>query len=133
MAIARSRGALIGTDETTGVSVAANATVYTSGGSSTTDVDILGDDTSVGDTWIYAVFTSTANGGTMDITVSPHRNTGKGYTKINPEVQIPIINGTQMVPLGKRPAERYMAAKALNNGGSAVTNFSLLYSVEKLS
>ncbi len=133
MSIMRSRGALIGTSETSGVSLTNGSTAYTGGGTVTSDVDIFGDDISVGDIWIYVVFTSTANGGTIDVTITPHRNTGQGYLKLNPEVQIPIINGTQLVPLGKRPCERYMAAKAFNNGGATVTGLAILYSAEKLS
>ncbi|MDE2095651.1 MAG: hypothetical protein KGL39_00210 [Patescibacteria group bacterium] len=134
MAIARSRGALIGTDETTGVTLANNGTAYTNAGSVTTDIDMLGDDKSIGDVWLYVVFTSTVTAGTLDLTISSHRNTALGYVKTNPDVQIAPINGTQKIPLGKRPCERYLAVKALNNAtGANITNLSVLYTLEKLS
>lgn len=133
MSLTRSTGALIGTSESTGVSINNGSTAYVGGGSATSDVDMLGDNGSIGDVWLYAVFTSTAAGGSVDITINPHRVSGQGYVKPNPDFQLSIINGTQTIPLGKRPCPRYLGASALNNGGATVTNFSLLYELEKLS
>lgn len=134
MAIARSRGVLLGTSESSGVSLNNNATVYTLSGSVTTDVDMLGDDLSLADVWLYAAFTSGAAAGTLDITFSSHRLAGQGYLKSQPDYQIPQTGAAQLVPLGKRPCNRYLAVSALNNNsGASITNLAILFELEKLS
>lgn len=127
MALARSTGALIGTDETTLQSIANNATQTGS------EVDVLGDNASVGDVWLYAVITSTVTAGTIDIRVNSRRVTGQAYAKTNFEISIAPTNGTQKVPLGKRPASRYMTSDVKNNATGASASVSILYELEKLS
>lgn len=127
MTIARSTGALFGTDETTLTSVANNATGNGS------EKDILADNTSVGDMWLYAVITSTVTAGTIDIKVNNIRVTGQVYAKVNFERSIAPTNGTQKIPLGRCPASRYMQCDVKNNATGASATVSVLYELEKLS
>lgn len=128
MAIARSAGALYGTDETTlGASLANNALV------SGSEVDVLGDNTSVGDIWLYLVFTSTVAVGTLDIKINSRRVTGQAYASVNYTRSYAPANTTQKIFMGKIPASRYMQADFKNNATGAAMTFSLLYELEKLS
>ena len=134
MAIARSSAALLGTDESTGVTLA-NST-----STSSSLVDVLGDNTSVADVWLYAVLTCTVTTQILNLRFNPGRRANSGteeYQKANFEVSIATTNGTQKIPLGKRPCPRYLAVDAQNaqNGGSgaSITNLTILYELEKLS
>lgn len=128
MSIARSTGALIGTDESTGDTIANNAT------DTGAEVDILGDNTSTGDLEIFLVFTSTVTAGTLDIKINSRRVTGQAYSKVSFERSVAPINGTQKIPLGTVRASRYMNAEIKNNGtGANATNVALLYALTKLS
>jgi hypothetical protein len=126
MSISRSTGSLIGTDESSGDSIANNAT--DTGG----EVDVLGDNTSVGEIELYLVFTSTVTAGTLDVTINKRRVSGQAYAKLGPEISVAPINGTQKIPLGRRPAGRYMQASVKNNStGASATNVALLYELFK--
>jgi hypothetical protein len=126
MAITRSTGALIGTDETTGDTITNTST------DTGAEVDVLGDNTSIGEVEIYLVFTSTVTAGTLDITINKRRVTGQAYAKVSAELSVAPINGTQKIPLGRRPASRYMQASIKNNAtGASATNVSLLYELFK--
>jgi hypothetical protein len=128
MALARSTGVFLGTDESTGVTIANNATTTGS------EVDLLGDNTSVGDAWFYAVFTGAGTTGTLDLKFNPRRVSGQAYSKVNFEISIPPISGAQKIPLGKRPVSRYMNIEAKNNGtGGNLTNVTIGYELEKAS
>lgn len=128
MGLTRSTGALIGTNESTGVTIANNGTEVGS------EVDVLGDNASVGDLWLYLVFTSTVTAGTLDIKINARRVSGQAYSKTAFEISVPPINGTQKIPLGKRPASRYMSAEIKNNAtGASATNVALLFELEKLT
>lgn len=125
--IARSTAALFGTDETTGTSIANNATGTGS------EKDVLGDDTSVGEMAIFALITSTVTAGSIDIKINPIRVSGQVYSKIQFERSIAPINGTQKVPLGRIPASRYMNSETKNNATGASATVSILYELFKLS
>lgn len=139
MAITRSTGALLGTDESTGVSCANNATVQTTlantpnNANSNNDVDVLGDNTSVGDLWLYAVITSTVTAGTLDITINNRRASGQAYARTGISRSVTPTNGTQKIPLGRVPASRYMAVSCLNNATGASATVAILFELEKLS
>ena len=138
MAITRSTGALLGTDESTGVSAANNATIVTtfantSGANANNDVDVLGDNTSVGDLWLYAVITSTVTAGSLDITINNRRSSGQAYAKTSISRSLTPTNGTQKIPLGRIPASRYMAVSCLNNATGANATVAVLFELEKLS
>jgi hypothetical protein len=129
MTLARTHtGVLLGTSESSGVTIANNATTTGS------EVDVLGDDVSVGDMWLYAVFTGAGTTGTLDIKVNSIRTTGQVYSKVTFEISIAPISGTQKIPLGKRPVSRFMNCEAKNNGtGGNLTNVAILYELEKFS
>jgi hypothetical protein len=117
MAIARSNVALLGTDETTGDTIANNATDNGS------EVDVLGDNTSAGELEVYIVFTSTVAVGTLDITVNKRDHTTQAYKKLSADFSIAPINGTQKIPLGRFSASRYMQVDVKNNAtGANATN-----------
>lgn len=126
MAIIRSTGAFLGTSESSGDTIANNATDTGS------EVDVLGDNTSIGEVELYLVFTSTVTAGTLDITVNKRRVTGQAYAKINPQFQIAPINGQQLIPLGRMPAERFMQVSAKNNAtGASITGAFVGYTLFK--
>lgn len=126
MAISRSSFALFGTDETHLTSVAASTT--TQG----TEVDVLGDNGSLGEAWIYVVVTDVAVS-SINLTLNQRRLTGQNYQKLAADVNIPTINGTQMVPLGKMPVERFMQAVVQNNDASNAVTVAVLGTLEKVS
>src|SRR4029077_5231557 len=125
MSIARSVGALKGTDETTGVTI---ATTQTDTGAVT---DLLGDNASAGVIWLYLVFTSTVTAGDVDVRFNAAKRLNSGteeYVKTSYEVKVAPINGTQKIPLGPRPCPRYASVDVLNNAtGANATNVSVLY------
>jgi hypothetical protein len=131
MAISRSTGVLLGTDESIGVTIA-NNTMTTSA-----LVDMLGDNTSDGLVWLYVVFTSTVTAGSVQLRFSAGRRANSGteeYVKTSYEISIPPINGTQKIPLGVRPCPRYLAVDVLNNAtGASATNVTVGYELVKAS
>ena len=127
MAITRSTGAFIGTDESTLTSILNNGTA--TGG----EVDVLGDNTSVGDIWLYALVQSTVTAGSFDITVNNRRVSGQAYARTGVSRSITPINGTQKIPLGKTTASRYVQVTVLNNATGATGSVAILYELEKLS
>lgn len=126
MAIARTAGALVGTNESSLQTVSASATF------SGTEVDVLGDNSSLGEAWFYIVVTDIAVS-SIDVTINQRRLTGQAYKKLASDVNIPTINGTQMVPLGKMPVERFLQADVKNNDGSNSVQVAVLYTLEKVS
>jgi hypothetical protein len=131
MSIARSTGALLGTDESTGVTLANNAT------NTGAVTDMLGDNTSSGIIWLYLVFTSTVTAGDVDIRLNAARRLNSGteeYVKVNYESKVAPINGALKIPLGPRPCPRYLSVDVLNNAtGQNITNLAVLYELEKYS
>ncbi len=127
MAIVRTNLAFIGTDESTLQTVVNNAT------QTGAEVDVLGSDSADGDIELYAVITSTVTVGTIDIKVNSRRVTGQAYSKPNFEISVAPTNGTQKIPLGRRPASRYMNVEAKNNATGASASVSILATLIKLT
>lgn len=128
MGLARSTGSFLGTDETTGVTIANNAS------SAGSEVDVLGDNASAGDVNLYIRFTSTVTVGSLDVTVNRNRVTGGAYSQPSAQFSVTPINGTGKYYLGRVPAARFMLVSVLNNAtGASATNVSILYELFKLS
>ena len=123
MTVAESAGVFLGTDETTGVTIANNANT------SSSEIDMLGGTTSEG--WInyFLKFTSTVTAGTMDIKLMKSRVTGQAYTDQAAIVASwAPINGTQKIGLGEFQIGRFMTANAANNAtGASATNVTVGY------
>jgi hypothetical protein len=127
MAVARTHSvALIGTNETTTQSISNNASQTGS------EVDLLGDDTSVGNAWFFLFLTSTVTAGTVDVKINSRR-TGQAYSKVNFERSIVPTNGNQRIPLGRLPVSRYGNVEIKNNATGASCSVSLIAEVEKVS
>ena len=129
MTVAQSTGVFIGTDETTGVTVANNTTTTSS------EIDLLGGTTFLGEANLFLKYTSTVTAGTIEVTLYPSRVTGQAYADVAPQVLIiPPINGTQKVYIARFPVGRYMNATVKNNAtGASATNVTLGYELFKLS
>lgn len=128
MAIARSTLALLGTDESTGSTVANNAT------GSGSEVDVLGDNASTGTLDLYLVFTSTVTAGSLDVTYSPRRVTGQAYTARQPQWSVTPANATKKYFLGTVRATRYAQVAVLNNAtGASATNVAVLAELTKVT
>lgn len=128
MALARSTGALLGTDESSGSTISNNAT------GSGSQVDLLGDDTSAGEITLYLCATSTVAVGTLDVFINFQRVTGAAYTTLSARFSVVPINGSIKYPLGTIRASRFVKGNVLNNAtGASATNVSLLYELTKLS
>ena len=121
MAVARSSVVMLGTDDTTGVTIATTAT------SADTEVDVLGNNTSLGYGNVFVKYTGTAAAGTLDVEVHHHRITAQDYKD-----QIPVelkrtfvpINGTEKLLVFRMiPLSRFMSVTVKNNAiGASVTN-----------
>lgn len=128
MSIARSTIALLGTDESTGVTIANNATTNGS------EVDVLGDDTSSGALNLFLVYTSGASTGSLDVRINPRRVSGQSYAARNFQwTQTPNGVGDKLF-LGTVQASRYMTADVKNNAtGASATNVAVLGELHKVS
>lgn len=129
MAVARSTGAFIGTSESSGTTIANNAT------STGSEVDLLGDNTSVGWVHVYMVYDSTSSTGTIDVRLNRRRLTTQAYANPVFDLSWTPANATgNKVYLGYFQVSRFVACDVKNNGlGASLTNFALLYELEKLS
>lgn len=122
MTIAATRTVRIGTDETTGVTIANNAN------SETSEIDWPANDSSdvMLDLWLK--FTSTVTAGTVDVAIRTRQITGgAAFGDVNPlTVSVAPINGTQNVYLGRFAVPRYGTLRVLNNAtGANITNVLL--------
>jgi hypothetical protein len=126
MAIARSTGAFLGTDESTFQTITLSATANGA------EKDLLGDNVSIGDVWLYCVVQNVAIS-SIDIKVNNRRVTGQAYAKDNFDINVPTINGTKKVPLGKFPASRFMQVDVKNNDGTNTVSVFIGYELEKVS
>lgn len=129
MTIARSAGALLGTNETTGVTVAAGAT------GTGTEVDLLST-TGRGRISLYLVFTpaSVPAAGFLKVTLSPARVTGLPFVDKNRTWRVDLGGRTaaaQKVFLGTVEALRYALGAVLNNSEVSMGTVALLYELEK--
>jgi hypothetical protein len=128
MTIARQAKVFLGTDETTGVSIASGGT------GSGAEVDVLGDDTSLGEIDLYLVATCTVTTGSIDVTVNKRRVTGQVYSQPNPQHSFSPINGTIKYYLGRYSVERFMQVDVKNNGiGASLTNVFVGGTLSKVS
>lgn len=119
MTIARTRTVRIGTDETTGVTIATTAN------SETSEIDWAGNDTSVVELNLWLKFTSTVTAGSVDIAIRTRQNTsGAAFGDNNPlTVAYAPINGTQNIYVGRFWVSRYGTIRVLNNAtGANATN-----------
>ena len=135
MSTARLVGVFQGTNETTGVTVAAGAT------SVGAQVDVLGNDTSAGSLNLYLVYTAPTNAagamlGTINIVPRYQPVSGAAYTQTQDNFQVPVLPGTNEIYLGVIPnISRYMAVDVVNNSrgpqanvpGVPLTNVTLRY------
>lgn len=127
MAISRSSGTFLGTSESSLTAVANNAS------ETGLEVDVLGDDTSMGEIEVFIVIQSTVTAGAINVRVNKRRVTGQGYQKVNYERAIAPTNGTQKIPLGRMSASRYMSADVQNNGTGASASIYVGYELFKVS
>lgn len=119
MSIARTRTVRIGTDETTGVTIANNAN------SETSEIDWPANDTSVVEVNLWLKFTSTVTAGSIDIEILTRQNTsGAAFDDNNPfKVSYAPINGTLTIYVGRFWVSRYGTIKVTNNAtGANATN-----------
>jgi|ERR1700722_2849870 len=127
MTIAHSYGVLFGTSESSGVTIANNASNLSS------EVDLFGADTFTGEINLFLVFTSTVTAGTMDVSLFGSRGTTLEYTNLIPLVgSYSPISGTQKIqvnpPWSRLPVSRYVKGQVLNNAtGASATNVFLGY------
>jgi hypothetical protein len=130
MAITRSTGVFLGTDETTGITI--NNGVTATGA----EIDLLGDNASNGSLNLYLSATSSNfAGGTIDVKLRYHRISGQAHDSVAKTVSVPPTNGTIKLYLGQYPVARYMACDVTNNssGHSAATNVTVGYELFKVS
>ena len=130
MTIARSTGALMGTDETTGVTIAA-------GNSNTaTEVDVLADNTSSGEVSLFLTFTPAVipTKGDLVVSVTDGRVTAKHYQDPLKTWRVPLAGlpaSQATIFLGRFKASRYHKAAVKNNGDQSLGNVAVLYALEK--
>jgi len=130
MAIARSRGGLIGTNETTGlVTIANNAT------STGSEKDLGSADDCLLRIRVYLCYDSSAAVGTIDVRINNRRDTTQAYVKPTFDISITPVNGTgNKIELGVFDVDRYVTGDIKNNAiGASLTNVGLLYTLEKVS
>jgi hypothetical protein len=128
MGFARSTVALLGTDATTGVTIANTATTTGS------TFDAIGNDTSDADGIFYLCITSTVTVGTIDVKINSQNTSSTTYSKVAFEFSILPTNGTQRIPLGRRAIGRYLNVEVRNNAtGASATNVTVLCEIVKVS
>ena len=129
MSVARSTGAFVGTDESTLQNIAASTTHTGS------EVDLFGDNTTLGEAFIYVVITSNTGLSTasIDLKFNPRRVTGQVYSQESFTVNLLTINGTKKVPLGLRPVSRFMNVEVRNNDGTDDVDVAVLYELFKMA
>lgn len=126
MTVARTAGALIGTSESSGVTVANNASTTSS------ETDFLANNTSEGWIRLYLAFTSTVTAGTLDESFWSSRVAGTAATATPPIIaSVAPINGSQIFGpevIGIFRIGRYATFKVANNAtGASATNVFLGY------
>jgi len=129
MSVARSIGAFVGTSESSLQNIGTSATHTGS------EVDLFGDDTTVGEAFLYVVITSSTGltNASIDLKINSRRDTGQAYSQESFTVNLAIINGTKKVPLGLRPVSRYMNVEVRNNDGTTAVDVAVLYELYKLA
>ena len=124
MTIARNAGTFFGTSESSGVTIANNATQTGS------EVDQWGNNASEGYlSLLQWYFTSTVTAGSMDGTLFYARTTGnEAEDQSVLTFSYPPANASQKINVGQQPATRYMIGQVKNNAtGASITNGTLGY------
>jgi hypothetical protein len=129
MSVARSTGAFVGTDESTLQNIGISGTFTGS------EVDLFGDNATLGEAFIYVVITSATGLTTasIDLKFDERRLTGQVYSQESYTVNLAIITGTKKVPLGMRPVSRFMNVEVRNNDSTTAVNVGVFYELFKLS
>jgi hypothetical protein len=128
MAVTRSVGALIGTDESTLQTIAAN-TVHTG-----SEVDVLGSDDCIGEAFLYLVIDGASVATvSLDIKINSRRVTGEAYEQDQFTINVLFNNTVKMVPLGLRRMSRFMSAIIDNNDPSNPVDVFLGYELFKIN
>jgi hypothetical protein len=129
MSVARSTGALVGTDESTLQSVGISGTFTGS------EVDLFGNNTTLGEAFFYVVITSSTGltNASIDLKLNSIRVSGQVYSQESYTVNLGIINGTKKVPLGLRPVSRFMNAEVRNNDSTTAVTVAVLYELYELA
>jgi hypothetical protein len=127
MAILRQLNPLIGTNTTSGVTIANNGT------SNGAEVDFFNDNTSVGDIWVYVWLSAAVTSGSIDIYINNRWNTGLAFKAQNPTYSISSSAAGALIPLGRRAIDRFAQVDVTNNATGASITVSVLYSLEKVS
>ena len=119
MTIAITDLALLGTDESSGSTIANNAT------STGSEVDLAGAANTLVETDLFLRFTSTVTVGSLVVTFIPSRVTGQAYDD-QPVLtwRVTPVNGTQQIYLGRFTiGARYGQVSVLNDAtGADATN-----------
>lgn len=131
----RSIGALVGTNFSTGVSIA--TTVTTTG----TVADILGDNASEGEVDLFLVYTfpnaAPTAGGTIQVKCYPSWDltNGANAAATNAPIlyaDVAVQNATHQVYIGTIRVSRFMTGVIINSAtGQTITNAALLYQLTK--
>lgn len=126
MTIARSTAAIIGTSETVGVTLANNTTQTSS------ETDLLGNNTSKAEMFLTEAFTSTVTAGTVDTAYYESRVSGSPAASDAPLVaSVTPINGTLTLSpevMGKSSPGRFVTVTVKNNAtGASLTNLFVGY------
>lgn len=128
MAVSRTVGALVGTDESTLQTIAAN-TVHTG-----SEVDVLGADDCIGEAFLYLVIDgSSGSTVSLDIKINSRRVTGEDYVQDQFTINVAFSNVLKKVPLGLRRVSRYMNAIIDNNDTSNSVDVFLGYELFKIT
>lgn len=110
MAVARTAFVLIGTSESSGASIANNAS------SSSSETDLLGDDLSEGFVLLYQQFTSTVTTGSIDTKLTTSRVATKPYaSSASVDSSNAPINGTVNPKAVLLTADRLVTLTMTNN------------------
>lgn len=127
MTVARSTGALLGTNETTGVEIAAGATTTGS------EVDILADNASTGYVSLYATFSGAGTTGNVEIKFKGSRVSGQAYDWPDLTFNLRFDATGKRLLKDRVPVGRYVTALVRNATNAKITNVAVLYELEKLS
>lgn len=133
MAVARTNGAFVGTNETTGATIAAGASEVGS------QVDLLGDDTSFGEVQVFLIFTPAAvvtQGNVRVVLYDIWANAGNKYVKKDGIINVNATGAAasqQKINLGRFKACRYGSGTVTNNTDKSLGTVALLYQREKVS
>ena len=128
MAVSRTVGALIGTDENTLQTIAAN-TVHTG-----SEVDVLGADDCIGEAFLYLVIDgASVSTVSLDIKINSIRVSGETYVQDQFTINVLFNNTVKLVPLGLRRVSRYMSAIIDNNDSANAVDVFLGYELFKIT